>query len=372
MKTIYLIIFTLILCFPTFAQESAAVVKTVKGKVINADSNEPISFTNIGIEGTLHGTASDEEGNFELKITEEFVAKNIYFSAVGYKNLIFPVNNLFEKEFNVIKLKSQSYDIDDVDIAAQNKVLIRILRMASENIPYNFIQGPYNLTAQYSSEKRVDNLATRQTAEVLIYDKTGYSNPSKKDAYQSLKYSVTAKESDADYRFSTGATNIDELLEMDWARSATSVLNPGMAGGFNLKLMDEPRINGQEFWVISFSQDNINLAGSGDFYATAFKGEITVNKEDYSVIRIEGKTESSKNSNQGKSLAVGKSSTNYLTDVVYDFVIDYENLKPSKIELNKTYSLEGKKVTENSALEITRVDAANVKQLNSRQYFTGQ
>jgi len=362
----------LVLCISTQAQNGTSVVKTVKGKVINADSNEPISYTNIGIEGTLHGTASDGEGNFELKITEEFVSKNIYFSAVGYKNLIFPVKNLFEKEFNVVKLKSQSYDIDDVDVAAQNKVLIRILRMASENIPYNFIRGPYNLTASYTNEMKIDNSTTKQNVEVLIYDKTGYANPSKKNAYQSLKYSLKSEDTESDYRFSTGTTNIDELLEIDWARSATSVLNPGMASGFNLKLMDEPKIDGQEFWVISFSQDNINLAGSGDFYATAFKGEITINKEDYSILKIEGKTESLKNSPQGKSLAVGKSNTNYLSNVVYDFVVEYKNLKPSIIAINKSYSFEGKKIIENSTLEVTRVDAANVTQLDSRQYFTGK
>jgi len=372
MRTLFISIFTLIVSLSLVAQESRTIAENIKGKVINADTNEPISYTNIGIEGTLHGTASDAEGNFELKIPQEFVSKNIYFSAVGFQNRVFPVNTLFDKEFNVIKIKSQSYDIDDVDIAAQNMVLVRILRMASDNIPYNFIRGPYNLNAQYKNEKVVGDSSIIQIADVLIYDKNGYSNPSKKDAFQSLKYSVKSNESEADYRFSSGRTNIDELLEIDWARSATSVLNPAMTTGFNLKLMDEPKINGQDFWVISFSQDDISLAGSGDFYANAFKGEITINKEDYSVLKIEGKIESPKNSFQGKSLAVGDNTKKFLTHVVYDFSIDYERLKPSKIILNKSYTLNGEKVTEKSALTITRVNAVNVTQLDSRQYFTGQ
>ena len=372
MKTIYFTIFTLILSISLFAQEGKTVVKTIKGKVINADTNEPISYTNIGIEGTLHGTASNAEGDFELKIPHEFVSKNIYFSAVGFKNLIFPVKTLFEKEFNAVKLKSQSYDIDDVDIAAQNKVLIRILRMAFEHIAYNFIRGPYNLIAQYNNEKTVGNTTTKQSAEVLIFDKNGYSNPSKKDAFQSLKYSIKAEDSENDYSFSTGTTNIDELLELDWARSATSVLNPDLTGGFSLKLMSEPKLNGQEFWVISFSQDNITFASSGDFYANAFKGEITINKEDYSVLKIEGKTESPKNNRQGKSLAIGENNKNFYRDVVYDFAIEYESLKPSIIELNKSYIQNGKNITEKSALKINRVNAINVTQLDSRQYFTGK
>ena len=372
MKTFLISVCTFIVSFSLLAQESGSIAKTVKGKVINADTNEPISYTNIGIEGTLHGTASNTEGNFELKIPDEFVSKNIYFSAVGFQNRVFPVKTLFEKEFNIVKIKSQSYDIEDVDIAAQNMVLVRILRMASENIPYNFIRGPFNLTAGYSNEKTIGGSTKKRTAEVLIYDKNGYANPSKKDAFQSLKYSVESKASDADYRFSSGTTNIDELLEIDWVRSATSVLNPALTSSFRLKLMDEPTIDGKQYWVISFKQDNISLAGSGDFYAKAFKGEITINKEDYSVLKIEGKTESPKNSSQGKSLAVGADTRNYLTNVVYDFLIEYESLKPSRIELNKSYTLDGNNVTEKSALTITQVNAVDVTQLDSRQYFTGE
>lgn len=372
MKFIHTIVFALVFSFSLFAQESGTVVNTIKGKVIHAETNEPISYTNIGIEGTLHGTASNEEGAFEIKITEEMANKNIYFSAVGFTNKIIPVNSLFEKEFQIIKLESQSYGIDDVDIAAQNMVLIRILRMASENTPYNFIRGPFNLLGTYTNEKTIDTVTVKQIAEVLIYDHSGYANPSKEDAFQSLKYSFSTDSSDIDYRFSTGGTNLDELLDLDWVRSASSVLNPALAGNYSLKLVEQPKINEAEFWVISFQQTKPTLAGSGDFYATEFKGEITINKEDYSVLKIEGKIESPKNNQQGKKLAIGISNTNYYENVSTDFSILYETLKPAKIKINKTYTFKGIQTTENSVLEITKVKATNLTQLDSRQYFTGK
>jgi len=348
------------------------VVNTLKGKVINEQSNEPVSYTNIGIEGTLHGTASDEEGNFELKIPTEMVDKNIYFSAVGFKNKVFPVNTLLDKEFSIIKIASQSYGIDNVDIAAQNKVLVRILRMASENIPYNFIRGPFNLMGTYKNEKTSNAETVEQSAEVLIYDNTGYAYPSKKDAYHSLKYSLTTAETENDYRFSSGVTNIDELLDQDWVRTASSVLNPALTNGFGLKLLDEPNINGESFWVISFRQKEPTLAGSGDYYATRFEGEITINKEDYSVIKIKGKTEAQKNNRQGKALAIGSSNTSYLSNVSSEFLIEYTNLKPDKIEISKTYSFKGDQILEKSSLSIKQVKATNLTQLDSRQYFTGK
>ncbi len=372
MRTFSTILIALFFAFTTSAQQAGLVVKTIKGKVINATTNEPVSYTNIGLEGTYHGTASDENGNFELKIPQEMASKNIYFSAVGFKNIQFPVQSLFDKEFNMIKMKAQTYGIDDVDIAAQNMVLIRILRMASEEIPYNFIKGPYNLTATYSSQKTVNDSTQEQSGDVLIYDFTGYSEVSKLNAYQSLKYSVKMADGENGYRFSTGTTNIDELLELDWARSASSVLNPAITGGLSLKLLEEPTIGGKAFWVISFKQKKPALAVSGDFYATNFEGEITIEKETYSVLEIEGKVESAKNNRQGRGLAVGATNSNYFENVSYNFSVSYKELRPAKIELNKLYTLNGAKISEHSVLEITNARSSNLTELDSRQYFTGE
>jgi hypothetical protein len=372
MKTLSIFAIVMALSILAMAQQPGKIVKTIKGKVINAATNEPVSYTNIGLEGTFFGTASDDEGNFELKIPQELVSKDIFFSAVGFKNKQFPVQSLFDKEFNVIKINSQSYGIEDIDIAAQNMVLIRILRMASENIPYNFIQGPYNLVGQYQNEKTVNNTTTKQSAEVLLYDQNGYGSPSKEDAFQSIKYSIKKTGSEEDYRFSTGTTNLDELLELDWARSATSVLNPELTAGFQLTLDAETTIKGEDFWVILFKQIQPTLAGSGDFYATAFEGKITINKEDYSILNISGKVKSPKNNRQGKALAIGKTNANHFENVSYDFYIEYETLKPKAIELNKLYSSNGKKVSERSLLKINQVKATNIAVLDSRQYFTGR
>ena len=154
MKKIIILLIWISTCLFAEAQEGGKVVQTIKGKVINQVTNEPVSYTNIGLEDTFFGTASDIDGNFELKIPAELVSRDIYFSAVGFKNKKFPVQTLFSKEFNIVKLDAQSYGIDDIDIAAQSKVLIRILRMASENIPVNFIGGPFNLTCKYKNEKQ--------------------------------------------------------------------------------------------------------------------------------------------------------------------------------------------------------------------------
>ena len=120
MKTL-LIFFLGFFPISIFAQEGN-VAGTLKGKVMDMNDN-PIAYTNIGLEGTYFGTASNSEGEFELKIPDDFTSYRIFFSAVGYKNSMLVVSDLLEKDFNIIRLQEQSYSIDDIDVNAQSKVL---------------------------------------------------------------------------------------------------------------------------------------------------------------------------------------------------------------------------------------------------------
>lgn len=354
-----------------FAQSGSKVSHVIKGKVVDASENQPVSYTNIGLEGTLYGTASDADGNFELKIPEDMVSKNIYFSAVGYQNRQFPVSELFDKEFSVIKLQAQSYDVGKVDVEAQNMVLIRILRMASENIRYNFGDGPFNLHFSYSKETTVnDTTQTVTSADVLVYDKNGYSHPSPLDAYRSVKYKVTKEGSD--YSFSSNLLKVDEMLAFDWLRSASCILNPALLGDYRLTLKDQITIEGKEYWVVSYKQVMPTLESSGDFYATSLEGTITVRKEDYSVYNITGKIKASKNNRQDRSLAVAATNNDYFENVSYEFSVDYRNLLINQINQNKTYTYKGNKYSENTVMKVSRAHANNLVVLDSRNYFPGK
>ena len=367
-KNIILLFSLLLAGILSQAQNPGGVIHTIKGRVLDQATNEPVAFTNISISDTFYGTASDENGNFELKIPGEMTSSQIQFSAVGYKKVDFSATTLINRDYSIIKLEPQSYEIENVDVEARSKVLITILRMASENTPYNFIGGPVNMLAEYVNEKIVDDtVKVEQQAEILIYDKTGYKNPTVLNEFRMRKYEI--KKEEPDYRFSSGIMNLDELLGLDWVRSSSSVLNPSLAGSFTLFVEDEPVIEGKSAWVIAFLQADPDIAGSGDFHATSFSGRITILKDDYAVIKIEGRAESPKHNRQGKFLAVGASNSDYLSNVSYDFLVTYKGLKPEQIILNKNYIYGGKKVNENSRLTIKQVQVTEIQEIATRDYF---
>lgn len=368
MKNIFIMILMLLTTGTVKAQTETRVAKIIKGKVVNEATNEPVAYTNVGIEDTFYGTASDEEGNFQLKIPEEMVSRQILFSSVGFQGMKLPVANLFDKEFNIIKLMPQTYDIEKIDVAGRSLVLARILRMASENTPYNFMSGPFNLLCSLSKEVTTDdtlNVSTR--AEVLIYDKTGYSAPSKTDAFGMRAYQI--KKDEPDYSFASSLLNLDEIIGLDWVRNASSVLNPALINQFELELTGEPVIDGSQAWVIAFRQRNPTLAASRDFHATAFEGKIIILKDDYSVKKIEGNVKAKMHNRQGKSLAVSGNNKNYFKDVAYGFTVTYSQMKPDMFSMNKTYQYNGSRIEENTQLKVNGVQIENIVEVAGRNYF---
>ncbi|MEX0608446.1 MAG: carboxypeptidase-like regulatory domain-containing protein [Balneolaceae bacterium] len=87
------------------------------GKIID-EENEPVAYSHIGIEGSSIGTISDEEGEFNLDISDMSSSDVLVVSSVGYEPQRFNYNQLpIERKFNIV-MKKKIYTSDDVDIIA--------------------------------------------------------------------------------------------------------------------------------------------------------------------------------------------------------------------------------------------------------------
>ena len=72
-----------------------AAQKAYKGKIVDAKTNQPIPYVNIGIVDKGVGTVSDEEGVFYLAFEYDEIANNeiIQFSSLGYQKIEMKVSN---------------------------------------------------------------------------------------------------------------------------------------------------------------------------------------------------------------------------------------------------------------------------------------
>ncbi|MFD0836555.1 carboxypeptidase-like regulatory domain-containing protein [Mariniflexile aquimaris] len=60
--------------------------KTITGKVLNFENNEPLAYVNIGIKNKTVGTVSNNNGLFNLSLNDKVTIKDtIIFSYIGFK-----------------------------------------------------------------------------------------------------------------------------------------------------------------------------------------------------------------------------------------------------------------------------------------------
>lgn len=362
-----LIIF--LLTFSVFAQ---AQNRSLKGRIVDAGNQSGIAYTNIGIEGTYFGTASNADGFFELKIPDEFAGKMLYVSAVGYENQSFPVDDLLQKDFARIPLTAQTYSIEGIDVAAQSRVLFRVIRTAAERIPQNYQAGPFGLKFHYLGKTLVNDSSSQiREAIVELTDQNGYRSPSVKDAYDSRNYRFVEVNKNFDsYSFPEGQTGFDELLNQDLARVGNTIFNEELINDFDLHLDGMTAYEGDSVWVISYQSTKPDLAHSGDFYASRVDGKLYILKSNYALVRSECVIEASKHNPQNRALAT---EGNEQKNVRYHLTTLYQKrggkYLVSYLDMDKTYiNPTGENITVSRKAALLDFDPA-APMLNSRSYF---
>jgi hypothetical protein len=101
MKTLKILLLIFILPFSVLAQKA-----TVKGKIVDAVSNEPLPFVNVIVSGTTIGTTTDLDGNFTLTgLNPGFI--RIEASFVGYKPAISSEIEVTVANANAIEIRME-------------------------------------------------------------------------------------------------------------------------------------------------------------------------------------------------------------------------------------------------------------------------
>lgn len=100
----------------------------VKGKVLDASGNQPLSFTNIRVAGTTYGASANKDGEYELKVNSG--KYTLIASYIGFRSDTVVVNvskNISNLNFHLMQTK---ITLPDVVITSGEDPAIRIIRKA--------------------------------------------------------------------------------------------------------------------------------------------------------------------------------------------------------------------------------------------------
>ncbi|MDG1191863.1 MAG: carboxypeptidase-like regulatory domain-containing protein [Flavobacteriaceae bacterium] len=99
------------------------------GQVIDADTEEPLPYVNIGLVNKNIGTVTDEAGYFELEVHENGYAEaTLRFSMIGFEPQDFTLQEYRGQKILTIPLKEKATALDEVVLTTKrNKYQTKIL-----------------------------------------------------------------------------------------------------------------------------------------------------------------------------------------------------------------------------------------------------
>jgi hypothetical protein len=261
----------------------------VKGKVLDAETNEPLPFCNIICESTNIGTVTDKDGRFSINTA---IGSKLNISFIGYKQLELLVN---KRKLGKLYLNLQSTNIAEVRVLIRKDPAVLLMRevikrkkllrpqrdvkgMEVQDLLKVYISDPNHKFIGFKKSKLFVQMSDSMINGVpfFISDKRLY-----KDSLISQKSHGVGVEHDffVDYINSLNFNFdvYDDLINV-MGRSVTSPLSNNAFSFYKYYLVDSCFLNSSYCYKVKLTQKRKGNA--------VFLGHVWIEKSSFSVKRI--------------------------------------------------------------------------------------
>jgi len=262
---------------PEPVRDSIPTQHILQGRVVDSETSEPLSYATIGIRHRGRGIVTNNNGDFILKITDEWLNDTLSVSFVGYINRLIPVRSM-PGNMMTISMERDFIPIPEIIIRAQDPVFI--IGKAASSVASNYGTTPVLLTGFYrEGVYRKKEPQIYSEAVVQIY-KSPYARSLQNDqlkVIRSRKIENLEAEDTLAVRLKAG---LSSSLTLDGMRNMFDFLDPLSVDSYDYHLTDIVTIDDETAFVISFSQKN-------GVTEPLMKGEVYINVDNYGVMLAE-------------------------------------------------------------------------------------
>lgn len=148
----------------------------LQGKIVDLENRTPVSFSNISISNSSVGTASNENGEFQLKLPAVSEEK-LVVSSIGYYNASLSIDSLIKhsNEQIIIKLRPFTQYLGEVVVSEKRLRPDELLKEAIAAIPENYSQEPFNLEFYSRTLVRDTSAIAYKLETILLMYRKGYT-----------------------------------------------------------------------------------------------------------------------------------------------------------------------------------------------------
>lgn len=364
------IFLTFILIY-TFIIASSQNQMSISGKIVNKQTKEALPYVIVALNSQV-GAYTDVEGSFKLTFDTKFAKDTVKISYVGYKPQKIAVSKFQKFQVLLIELVPEDYNIDNVVVQGKSQSAITILKKVNENIPNNYISRSFNYYFLLENEKIAENTKTQnQKATLIVYDATGYFKSDNVTSNKSVNYTIENLWRNYKVeRITDGFINLSDVLKADIVRYNHNVLELVSLNDFDFEVIHSV-YETDSVWNVKFTCKKPNIFNSGSHNTTAYTGEITINKQNYAVLKVVSQLTYSNLSPLGAEFFANNQSPYQNAKVTYSITYTKQNGKYAVNTINYSLSFteNSKIVTNNFVLKNKQTETHNLKIISEKTFF---
>jgi len=149
---------------------------TLKGRILDNKTNQPLPFATISISQSMTGVISNEFGEFQYHIPENFGNSVVSITYLGYKTIQLKVSEIQTGVLTTYKMETQVMQLPEVEVnGVKSKTeAVNIVRKAIRNIRKNYPTEKtllYGYYRDYASPVGTHDYKNLIEAALVIEDK---------------------------------------------------------------------------------------------------------------------------------------------------------------------------------------------------------
>jgi len=249
----------------------------ISGTVADAQTGELIPYASVSVMNEPFGTITNKDGQYELKIPENYQKSRIVFSCMGYIQVFLNPDTL-KKETVDIRLQPFNVRLGEVVISAVDPVMI--LDKFENAVPENYPDEIRLMTAFYREVLLQDKTYVNVSEAVIQILKSAYDQTQREDRIRFLK---GRKSQDVqpfkwvDFKMQGGPFYMTKL---DMVRTMDTFLDKEYRSFYKYELDYLIDYFGRPTYVILFEP-----AGKIDF--PCYEGRLFIDRESFALVHAE-------------------------------------------------------------------------------------
>ena len=157
----------------SFAENTQETTYLLRGRVLSADTNQPLTNANIMVHQTNVSTVTNLEGYFSIRVPFALRNAQLIIRHLGYENHAIPVVSLIDRPNNNIRLTSTGFELAELVIMGGDGTLL--VQEALRRIPLNYSNEPNMMVAFYRESIRRGNNFISLVEAVVDVHKAAYN-----------------------------------------------------------------------------------------------------------------------------------------------------------------------------------------------------